>query len=79
MKLCLSYFIVSDELLLGSTIEFVRYSQFLATLSTTASQYATTVCSCHSFTETVFVFSLSVRGLECSFHCYILILCYYSP
>ena len=29
------------------------------------------LCS-HSLTETVFVFSLSVRGLECSFHCCIL-------
>jgi hypothetical protein len=53
-------------------IVLIRYCQFLTTLGTTASQYSATVSGSHSFTESVFVFSLSVRGLECSFHFYIL-------
>ena len=50
------------------TIVFVRYSQLLASFCATRCQYSATVCGCHSFTEPVFVSSLSVRGLECSFH-----------
>ena len=58
-------------------VVFVRDGQFLTTFSTTCSQYAATVSGCHSFTETVFVSSLSVRGLISSFHLSYL-LCYYS-
>ena len=54
------------------TVVFVRNSQFLSTFSTTCCQYSTAVCSSHSLTETMFVLSLSVRGLECSFHLCIL-------
>ena len=39
-------------------------------MSTTCSQYTTTICCSHSFTETVFVSSFTVRRLECSFHCF---------
>ena len=53
-------------------IVFVRNSQFLSALGATCCQYSTTVGCSHSLTETVLVFSLSVRGLECSFHLLIL-------
>ena len=39
-------------------------------MSATCSQYTTTICCSHSFTETVFVSSFTVRRLECSFHCF---------
>ena len=58
-------------------IVFVRNSQFLTSFSTTCSQYSATVSGSHSFAESVFVSSLSVRGLECSFHFRIYYLCYY--
>ena len=50
------------------TVVFVRNSEFLAAFGTTCSQYSATVCGSHSLTESVLVSSLSVRGLECSFH-----------
>lgn len=53
------------------SVVFVRNGQFLSSFSTTCCQYSAAVCSSHSLTETVFVLSLSVRGLKCSFHCYI--------
>lgn len=56
----------------GGTVVLVRNGEFLATFSATCSQYATAIGGSHSFTETVFVLSFSVRRLECSFHCYIL-------
>ena len=52
-------------------MNFVRHGQLFATLSTTGCQYATTVGSLHTLTKTMLVISLSVVGLECSFHfCY---------
>lgn len=59
-------------------IVFVRNGEFLSALSATCSQYSATIGGSHSLTETVLVFSLSVRGLECSFHLRIYVLCYYS-
>ena len=57
----------------------VRYGQFLAAFGATGSQYTTAIGGSHSLTETVLVSSLSVGGLECSFHCciffYVIILC----
>ena len=50
------------------TVVFVRNGQLLASFSTTRSQNSTTVCGRHSLTESVFVSSLSVRGLVGSFH-----------
>ena len=50
-------------------IILVGNGQLLAALGTTGSQYTTAIGSGHSLTETVLVSSLSVRGLECSFHC----------
>ena len=50
-------------------IVFVRNGEFLSALSATCSQYSATIGGSHSLTETVLVFSLSVRGLERSFHC----------
>ena len=47
---------------------FVSYCKFCSTFGTTASQYAASVCCCHSFTKSVFVFSFSLRRLECPFH-----------
>ena len=50
-------------------VNFVGDGQFLATFGATRSEHATTVCSLHALTKTVFVVSLSVVRLECSFHC----------
>ena len=47
---------------------FVCYGQFLTTMSTTGSQNATTVGGSHSLKETVFVATLALRRLECTFH-----------
>ena len=45
----------------------------VATFSATTSQHLAAIGGCHSFTEAVFVNALTVRGLECSFHCLIVI------
>ena len=45
----------------------------VATFSATASEDLAAISSCHSFTEAVLVNALTVRGLECSFHCLIVI------
>lgn len=50
-------------------MNFVRHGQFFATFCATCCQYATTVSRLHALTETMLVVSLSVVGLECSFHC----------
>ena len=59
-------------------IVLVRNGEFLSALGATCSQYSATIGGSHSLTETVLVFSLSVRGLKCSFHLRIYVLCYYS-
>lgn len=51
--------------------------EFLATFSATSGEYATTVSGQHALTETMLVVSLSVVGLECSFHCDMLFLIFY--
>ena len=64
------YWGVAYNLLLLA-MNFVRHGQLLATLSATRCQYATAVGCLHTLTETMLVISLSVVGLECSFHfCY---------
>jgi hypothetical protein len=68
--LCASVISIGKGLSLNSVV-LVRYSQLLATFSTTCCQYSATVSCSHSLTETVLVSSLSVRGLKCSLHCYI--------
>ena len=45
----------------------------IATFGATASEDLAAVCCCHSFAEAVLVNALTVRGLECSFHCLIVI------
>ena len=45
-----------------------RYGKFLATLIATGCEHATTILSLHAQTESMLVDSLSVVGLECSFH-----------
>jgi hypothetical protein len=52
----------------------VRNGQLLATLSAAACQYTTTIGCSHSLTETMLVSTAAVRGLECSFHSYVLFL-----
>ena len=54
--------------LLFLSVVFVRNCKLCTSFCTTSSQYAAAILSSHSLTETVLVFSLSVRGLECSFH-----------
>ena len=49
-------------------VVLVGDGQLLAAFGAAGCQYAATVSGGHSFTETVLVSSLSVRGLECSFH-----------
>ena len=64
------YWGVAYNLLLLA-MNFVRHGQLFATLSATRCQYATAVGCLHTLTETMLVISLSVVGLECSFHfCY---------
>ena len=50
-------------------MNFVRYGQFLATFCAASCQYTTSIGRLHALTETMFVVSLAVVGLECSFHC----------
>ena len=49
-------------------VVLVGDGQLFAAFGAAGCQYAATVSGGHSFTETVLVSSLSVRGLECSFH-----------
>lgn len=60
-------------------VYFVRNGEFLATFSATSGEYATTVSGQHALTETMLVVSLSVVGLECSFHCDMLFLIFLLP
>jgi hypothetical protein len=53
---------------------FVRYGQPGSAFGTARGKYLSSVFAGHSGTETVFVFSLSVRGLKCLFHMIILFL-----
>ena len=66
------------NLFLLLAVYLVRNGEFLSALGATCSQYSATIGGSHSLTETVLVFSLSVRGLKCSFHILIYVLCYYS-
>ena len=50
-------------------VYFIGNGQLLAALGTTSGQYAATISRLHALTETMFVVSLAVVGLECSFHC----------
>ena len=59
-------------------VYFVRNSQLLAALGTTSGQYAATISRLHALTETMFVVSLAVVGLECSFHCVYAVFCLLS-
>ena len=54
---------------LALAVYFVRNGQLLAALGTTSGQYAATISRLHALTETMFVVSLAVVGLECSCHC----------
>ena len=63
----LLFFYAADDLCLYAIV-FVRNGQFLSAFCTTCSQHSPAVCCGHSFTEAVFVSSLSVRRLKCSFH-----------
>ena len=58
-------------------VNFVRYSQLLATFGAAACQYSATVLGSHSLTETVLVVAATVVGLECSFHflIFVIIVC----
>lgn len=64
----LFYLVKVDTKLSFFAVVFVRNRQFFSAFCTTCSQYSAAVCSSHSFTESVFVLSLSVRGLKRSFH-----------
>ena len=49
--------------------EVVAYGEVHAAFGATTGKNLAAVGSRHSFTETVLVNSLAIRGLECSFHC----------
>ena len=70
-------YVVAKQLLLLSVV-FVRNCQLCTSLCATSCQYAAAILCSHSLTETVLVLSLSVRGLECSFHRLILFYMFYS-
>ena len=74
----LGYIYLLFRQLLFLSVVFVRNCQLCAAFCTTCCQYATAVLCGHSLTETVLVLSLSVRGLECSFHC-LIFLYVFSP
>lgn len=52
-------------------VVLVRNSELLSSLGAACSQHSASIGCSHSFTESVLVLSLSVRGLECSFHLFI--------
>ena len=61
-------------------VYFIGNGQLLAALGTTSGQYAATISRLHALTETMFVVSLAVVGLECSFHCvYAVFVCCLGP
>ena len=53
---------------------FVGNGQFLSAFSSAGRQYSAAICSCHSLTESVLVFSLSFRRLKGTFHTVIIYL-----
>ncbi len=60
------------------SVVFVRNGQLLASFSTTSSQHAAAVFSCHSLAEAVLVYATAVVRLKCSFHFALFIFyCYY--
>lgn len=52
---------------------FIGYRKFLSALGSSACQYRTTSRRCHTGAKTVFIPSLSVRGLKCAFHSIIIL------
>ena len=60
---------LSKEDCLLLAVYFVGYGQFRTAFGTTGGQHATAIGGQHALTETMFVVSLSVVRLECSFHC----------
>ena len=66
------YIIYMHRLVLA--VYFVRHCELFAALCTTSSEYATAIGGLHAFAETVFVVSLAIVGLECSFHDYVFLL-----
>lgn len=73
-----SCLVLADFRLCLHAVVLVRYGQFLATFGAAGSQYTTAIGCSHSLTETVLVSSLSVGGLECSFHCCIFFMLLFS-
>ncbi len=61
----LRFLLVPKSLL---AVALVGNGQLLAAFGATCSQYAATICGCHSLTEAVLVVAAAVVGLECSFH-----------
>ena len=47
---------------------FVGYGKFLPSLSSACGKYSASVGRRHSFSESVFVFTLSIRRLKCPLH-----------
>ncbi len=67
-RICLNC-IVNRRLL--CLVQFlVRNSQFFSAFCTAGCQYTTAILGSHSLTESVFIPTLSLRRLECSFHCH---------
>jgi len=67
-----SFFTARFEQLLFFRV-FVRNGKSLSPFCSAGSQHSASVCGCHSFSESVFVFASSVRRLIRSFHRYIVL------
>ena len=80
-KECLLLFVASDWLASPEdftcrsrllSVVLVRYCQLLAAMCAARSQYATTILSCHTLTETMLVHAATIVRLKCSLHCLII-------
>ena len=59
------------------SVVLIRNGELLAAMSTTRSEYATTILGLHTLTETVLVNATAIVWLECSFHFIILFLLFF--
>ena len=59
---------LSDDLLVDSVAD----SEAVTTLGATTSEHLAAILGFHTSTETMLVSLLQVRGLECTFHCYLM-------
>ena len=61
--------LVAAALNRGLLVNGVAYSEAVTTLSAATGKHLAAVGGAHAMTEAMLVGFLTVRGLECSFHC----------